>query len=119
MWPFKPDPPPVPQALREMFWNYPELIERLQASLNSVITNPVKSQPPFEVAIWELEGTLGSFLNEALQELDAARASGDSAAIERADAKRRLLLFAGSSGGGMQDLSELQAYFHERQGALG
>lgn len=111
MWPFKPDPPPVPQALREMLRNYPELIERLQASLNRVITEPVKSQPPFEVAIWALEGTLGSFVNEALAELEAVQARGDGAAIDSADAKRRLMLFAGSSGGGLRDLSELQAYF--------
>ena len=98
MWPFKPDPPPVPQALREMFRNYPELIERLQASLNSVITNPVKRQPPFEVAIWELEGMLDCFVNEARQELDAAETSGEPAAIERANAKLSLMRSAGFKG---------------------
>lgn len=114
MWPSKPDPPPVPQALREMLRNYPELIERIQASLNRVITEPAKSQPPFEVAIWELVGTLDSFVNEALAELEAAHAHGDGAAIDGADAKRRLMLFAGSTGGGLRDLSELQAYFQVR-----
>jgi hypothetical protein len=117
MWPFKPaSPPPVPQKLREMLKEYPELIERLQESLNKVITDPVKSEPPFEVAIWRLEGALDSFVDEALVELDAARASGDAAAIGKADAKRRLMLFAGSSGGGMHDLSELHAYFQAHWG---
>ena len=109
MWPFKPDPPPVSQALREMLRNYPELIERLQVSLNNVITNPVKSQPPFEVAIWELEGALSSFLAEAREELEAAKAGGDPMAVEKADQKERLMSLVVLRG--THNLSEIQTYF--------
>jgi|SRR5690242_2551295 len=110
MWPFKPaSPPPVPQQLRDMLQAYPELIERLQESLNSVITNPVKSQPPFEVAIWELEATLSSFLAEAREELEAAQVGGDPEAIESAAQKEQLMSIAMLRG--TRNLSELRAYF--------
>jgi hypothetical protein len=57
----QPSMPPVPQGLREMLKDYPEYIHRLQNDLMRVITKPSKSTPPFEVAIWELEGTLETF----------------------------------------------------------
>jgi hypothetical protein len=115
MWPFKPaSPPPVPQKLREMLKEYPELIERLQESLNKVITDPVKSEPPFEVAIWRLEGTLSSFLAEARKELEVAKAIGDPEAIERADQKERLMSIVMLRG--THNLSELQAYFEASGG---
>lgn len=99
MWPLKPtSPPPVPQRLRDMLQAHPELIERLQESLNRVITNPVKSQPPFEVAIWELEGTIEGFVEEARKELEAAEASGEPAAIEQARSKLSLMRSAGFKG---------------------
>jgi hypothetical protein len=71
-------PPPVPQGLREMLKDYPDHIQELQKSLNRVITKPSKSTPPFEVAIWELERTLETFIDEAREELKAAEASGES-----------------------------------------
>ena len=83
--------PPVPQGLRELLKDYPEHIQTLQRDLMRVITKPSKSTPPFEVAIWELEGTLETFIDEAREELKVAEASGDPEAISKADAKFRLM----------------------------
>jgi hypothetical protein len=115
MWPFKPaSPPPVPQKLREMLKEYPELIERLQESLNKVITDPVKSEPPFEVAIWRLEGALDSFFAEASKELQAAEASGDAEAIEKAKRKEFDMGYARAN----LWVPDLQAYFNDHQGGF-
>jgi hypothetical protein len=111
-------PPPVPQALREMLKDYPEHIQELQKSLNRVITKPSKSTPAFEVAIWELEGTLGTFISEAREELKAAEASGDSEAIARAEEKERLMERASSRNIGMKGLHELWGYFETRKEAF-
>ena len=112
MWPLDPLPqPPVPQRLREMLKDYPDLIQRLQEGLDEVITKPVRATPPFEVAIWALEDTLSAFIFEAREELEVAEASGHAVTIEKADKKVRLMLSARSSGGGLRDLSELDAYF--------
>lgn len=40
--------PPVPQKLRELLKDYPELIERLQNELNYAVQHPSKVTPPFE-----------------------------------------------------------------------
>ncbi|MGO4776412.1 hypothetical protein AB4084_13065, partial [Lysobacter sp. 2RAB21] len=66
--------PPVPQKLRETLKDYPEHIERLQAALNSAAENPSKATLPFEFAIWMLKGTLGEFVDEARDEVQAAQA---------------------------------------------
>lgn len=63
-------------GLREMLKDYPEHIERLQEALNSVVERPMKGTPPPEVAIWELEGTLETFVSEAREELRAGEESG-------------------------------------------
>jgi hypothetical protein len=104
-------PPPVPQGLRELLKDYPEYIQRLQNDLMRVITKPSKSTPPFEVAIWELEGTLETFISEAREELKTAEASGDAKAIARAKDKERLMGRARSGGGGMINISDLSDYF--------
>lgn len=112
MWPLDSlPPPPVPQRLREMLKDYPGLLQELQDGLNKVITDPVKGTPPFEIAIWVLEDGLESFIVEARGELDAATASGDQATIEKAEDKLRLMFRARSSGGGMNNLSEVRRYF--------
>ena len=49
-------PPPVPQRLREMLKDYPDLIERLQADLTYVANAKRRGTPLFERAIWMLEG---------------------------------------------------------------
>lgn len=103
-------PPPVPQKLQEMLKDYPEYIHRLQSDLMRVITKPSKSTPPFEVAIWELEGTLATFISEARAELKAAETSGDAVAIARAEKKELLMLHAGAVS--QYDLSELRNYLN-------
>lgn len=121
MWPLKSLPPqPVPQRLREMLKDYPELIARLQEGLNSVITDPSKVTPPFEMAIWTLEDILSAFISEARKELDAAKASGDSSAIEQADKKERLMSLVRSSGGGMRLglMDDLWKYFNRDEEAF-
>jgi hypothetical protein len=110
--------PPVPQGLREMLKDYPEHIQELQKSLNRVITKPSKSTPAFEVAIWELEGTLGAFISEAREELKTAEASGDQEAIARTKEKERLMERARSSNIGMKDLNELWGYFETQKAAF-
>ncbi|MBL8262335.1 MAG: hypothetical protein JNM58_07920 [Xanthomonadaceae bacterium] len=86
-----PSPPPVPLRLREMLKDYPEHIERLQESLNTVVDQPSKGTPPFEVAIWVLESRLGAFVMEARKELKDAQTTGNGDAISQADAKERLM----------------------------
>lgn len=101
-------PPPVPTGLREMLKDYPEHVERLQESLNSVVEKPVKGIPPLEVAIWELEGTLENFVSDARRELKIAEESGNPNVIEQAKKKLRLMLDCGTSGPAwsMKDLIE-------------
>ncbi|MFZ5662646.1 MAG: hypothetical protein ACOY9B_08065 [Pseudomonadota bacterium] len=95
-------PPPVPQRLREMLKDYPDLIERLQQALNTVTDKPSKVTPPFEVAIWMLEGGLATFIAEAREELEAAEASGDPDQIARAKSKLDLMFSAHSGNDGMR-----------------
>lgn len=83
--------PPVPAKLREMLKDHPEHIGRLQNLLTAVAEDPHPYAPRFEVAVWALEDQLDAFHNEAMAELEAAKASGDPEAIERADAKERLM----------------------------
>ncbi|WP_223202856.1 hypothetical protein [Stenotrophomonas sp. 169] len=110
--------PPVPAKLREMLKDYPEHIEQLQKALNSVKDRRIKSTPPFEAAVWLLEDYLSSFKSEARVELDAAEASGNPQAIERAKEKEQLMSFARSGNIGLANLSELRAYFdRNRRGA--
>ena len=112
MWPLDPlPPPPVPQRLREILKDYPELIQTLQEDLNSVITDPIRGTPPFELAIWRLEDALSAFINEVRRELDAVKADGDPETIEKTEEKLRIMFRARSSGGGMNNLSEVRRYF--------
>lgn len=89
--------PPVPNGLRDMLKDYPDHIERLQQALNWTIEHPSAATPPFEVAIWALEGRLETFISEARDELDAAEALGDAEAIARADRKLDLMFSCRSS----------------------
>jgi len=74
-----------------MLKDYPEHIEEIQRALNRVLEKkPLPGVPPFERALWMLEGTLESFVSEARQEVKRAEASGDPQAIEKA--KRREIL---------------------------
>lgn len=109
--------PPVPQKLREMLKDYPEHIERLQEALDSVISEPIKSVPPFEAAIWALEDLLSLFITEARRDLAGLQQSGDSTALDEAKAKEFLMLRARSPNGGMAVLDELWAFFDQSRGA--
>jgi hypothetical protein len=100
-----------------MLKDYPEHIQELQRSLNLVVEKPSIGTPPFEVAIWALEDELGSFISEARSELQAAEASGDAVAIERAKDKELLMLHARSKGGWIAD-EGLWDYFQVNKGAF-
>ena len=110
--------PPVPAKLREMLKDYPEHIERLQEALNTVVEKPSKAAPPFEVAIWVLEGGLETFISEARDEFDTANADDDPEAISRADAKLRLMFRARSGNGGMKGMHDLWEYFEKNKEIL-
>ncbi|RMH94227.1 hypothetical protein EBB59_03020 [Lysobacter pythonis] len=94
-----------------MLKDYPEHVERLQQTLNRIIEKPMRGTPPFERAIWLLEGCLETFIFEARDELDAAEERGDAEAIAPAEEKIRLMFRARSGGGGMLNLEDLWAYF--------
>ena len=103
-------PPPVPQPLREMLKDYPELIEGLQRRLIDLMSDHARSIPMFEQAIWLLEDSLDAFYGDAREELEAAKQSGDPAVIEKAKAKRFLIGSAGSRHPWF-DSDELSDYF--------
>ena len=99
-----------------MLKDYPEHIASLQQSLNRLIEKPMYGTPPFERAIWLLEGRLETFIAEAREELQSAEASGDSEAVEKAKAKELLMLRAYSRG--MHGLGELREYLNVPKGAF-
>lgn len=83
--------PPVPASLRERLRKHPAHIQRLQQALSSVSADGRESIPRFELAVWALQGRLGSFLSEARDELDVARAAGERKEVKRAEATVRLM----------------------------
>ncbi|RMH89109.1 hypothetical protein EBB59_10935 [Lysobacter pythonis] len=87
-----------------MLKDYPEHIELLQGTLNRIIEKPMHGSDPFDRAIWLLEGRLETFIQEAREELQAAEASGDPVAIERAKAKDFVMGSTRMNMGGMPDL---------------
>lgn len=89
--------PPLPQKLQELLNDYPEDIAQLQALLN-LFAVPKPRLQPFDEAIWLLQDGLDSLLHTAQDELTAAEASGDAAAIEKARAKKAAMLRAQPSG---------------------
>lgn len=108
-------PPPVPQQLREMLKDYPEHIDRLQQSLNRLVVKPRHGIGLFEQAIWVLEGELESFMDEAEDELEAAEASGDVQAIQKAKETDFVMGCTRMNMGGMPDL---MAYFDAHKEAF-
>jgi hypothetical protein len=100
-----------------MLKDYPEHIEELQAALNKVAEKPKPRLMPFDEAIWVLEAVLGGFISEAREELQAAEASGDAVAIERARAKELLMLHASSPVAVIGD-KDLWDYFHTNKAAF-
>ncbi len=109
-------PPPVPNGLREMLKDHPEHIQILQDDLNKVVAKRSPGIDPFDRAIWMLESALEAFISEARQELKAAVATDDPAAIARAEKKELLMLHAGSVS--QYDLRELRSYLKVHQEQL-
>lgn len=106
-------PPPVPQPLREILSEYPELIERLQEVLNlSAARSRRAPLMPLDDAIDSLENRLEKFASEAMDELRAAESSGDSDRIRRATVKERLLSRARHKRLWIRDV-EFYKYFEE------
>lgn len=101
--------PPVPQTLREMLKDYPELIQRLQEELNYVVEKPSPLTHPFERAIWILEDTFDAFMSEAREEIKAAEGIGDPDVVALAKARKFAVCSARADLG---DLSDLCAYFN-------
>lgn len=97
-------PPPVPQELRELLKDYPEYLQAIQRALDNVVARPSKATPPFEMAVWMLEGVLGGFVADAYDELNAAEAGGDPIAIRKAKEKESAVGYARLNMGPMQDL---------------
>lgn len=112
MWPFPKRPrPPIPQRIRELLSEYPDLLERLQDALDEVVTKPAHSIPPFEVAIWTLQDTLEGFIYSAQGELAVQEGGGDDLLVRQLEKKIDVLFSAAARGDGRRDMSELRAYF--------
>lgn len=105
--------PPVPDGLREMLKAYPGHIERLQQELNWMIENPASGVPPFERAIWLIEGCLETFISEARDEFETANSGGDAAAIVQAD--RKLELMFGCRSRSVWKARNLLRYFDDME----
>lgn len=105
--------PPVPEGLRKMLNDYPAHIDRLQQALNWVIEHPSSGIPPFERAIWALEGRIETFISEARKELKAAEAGADAEAIAQADRKLELMFSCNSRS--VWKASNLLDYFDSRR----
>ncbi|MGE6334579.1 hypothetical protein [Stenotrophomonas sp. NPDC077659] len=104
-------PPPIPAKLRDTLKDYPEHIEELQETLDSIKDRRIRSFPAFHYAVWKLEDCLSDFIAEAGAEVATAETSGDPHAIARATEKERLMIYARSICIGLANLSELRAYF--------
>ncbi|MBV8379405.1 MAG: hypothetical protein JO369_01395 [Paucibacter sp.] len=83
-------PPPVPAGLRKALQDYPEVIQIIQDDLNDCVNEMVgrpTSPPPFEQAVWALEGRLGDLMQKADREAEAAEARSDAMAMARASTR--------------------------------
>jgi hypothetical protein len=114
-----PPPPPLPRKLSVILKNYPEQLEFLQRLLNRDIDRSMHSPIPLDRAVALLKYQLKRSYMEACDELSAAEACCVPSAMEKAQAKVRLLkqAFSSNEDGGMFDLSELSAYLdaHEKR----
>lgn len=105
--------PPVPQALQEALRHHPALIAELTDDLKMVGRAPgmskVQLAEQLEAALWVLEGGLDDFFARATAEVQDAKATGNVALIEKAQAKR--LLMSRSRSRVSDALAELGAFF--------
>jgi len=96
-----------------MLKDYPEHIEEIQRSLNDVAAKPLKGTPVFEQALWALEGALGSFIDEARDQLELAEAAGDPEEIAKAKQRELLMLRTRLQ----RDWDDLWEFFEGNRGA--
>lgn len=88
MWPFPKRPrPPIPQRMRDLLSEYPDLLERLQDALDEVVTKPERGIPPYEVAIWALQDTLEGAIFRAQGELAAQQGGSDALLVRQLEKK--------------------------------
>jgi hypothetical protein len=102
--------PPVPQKLREMFADYPEVIQRLQEALDCYVEKGLEHKP-YDGAILALLNILTDLGTEARVELKAAKASGDATSIVRSDKKNILMFEAGYIVFEKVEMDDLCDYF--------
>jgi len=97
-----------------MLKDYPEHIEEIQRALNRVLEKkPLPGVPPFERALWMLEGTLNRFIDEARDQLELAGAAGDPEEIAKAKQRELLMLRARLQ----RDWDDLWEFFEGSKGA--
>jgi hypothetical protein len=80
-------PPEVPAQLRELLKDYPAYVENLQTVLNE-FAEPTPRVQPLDEAIWALQNRLDCFLQEAVRQLEAARADGNLLLFDEANRAR-------------------------------
>jgi len=86
-----------------MLIDYPECIDRLQATLDWFAETSSAGLDPYDRAIWLLEGCLETFISEAREEIEAAKRAGDQTALEAAHKRALRMSHAGAGMGGMED----------------
>lgn len=108
--------PPVPQFLREMLKDYPEIIQDIQDGLNEIVAKYLERKwgTPFNEVSEELESALSHHRFEASEALKEAEQTGDSQAIYKAKIKGDAVSEAYHVGGA--DFDELQNYFETYRG---
>ena len=101
---------PVPQSLREILRDYPELIQEIQDALDRIVVSPRHGTPIIDQTIWMLEDVLGEFTLRAAKELKEAQGTFDPSAIARAEAKQASVVKARPKRAWLLDLDEFEAY---------
>lgn len=104
--------PPVPHHVRTLLKHYPKLIEELEQALATVVTRPLASTPPFEVAVWVLESKLANFITRGRAMLADAQAGDKDEAIQATQQLLLLLHRVHSINGGLYDLDDLWTHFN-------
>lgn len=112
-----PAPPHVPRSLRDRLKDHPDCVARLQNALNRYVGDPSR-QDLFKGAIRELQRTLQALSAESSNELAAAKAAGDQAAIDITSRKYYELYTAGWLVFEMVDMDDLWDYFRTNKDAF-